>query len=299
MTNQEFVNAVRERLISLGLPVDFVDDQCGKLLTKINELPEESAQKYTQEQNIETFAEKIAKKHQNTSSDTQADTNETATENESDSTKTVEMPKQSNTPSAKKKSSQKSQPSEAPSVEVNTTPVITNTSEMVVVFNTEDNKKKKKNNSLISLSFGNGITSDNPHPDLLFVCMLVMLAPVGILLLGAYFVSFLAIFVALAASIIVMIAAIIGIVAVGSLLSISSLLYGATQIISEPRFVGIHEIGFGLLVAGITILASVILYNIAIRLVPFIYAKLITFIGFSGRKLKEIFVKAKKGCENL
>ena len=36
MTNQEFVDAVRKRLSSSDLPPEFVDDQCNKLLAKVN-----------------------------------------------------------------------------------------------------------------------------------------------------------------------------------------------------------------------------------------------------------------------
>ena len=125
------------------------------------------------------------------------------------------------------------------------------------------------------------------------------MAPVGVLLIGAAAAGFLSVFMALAAVLIVTVSAIVIVVGAGSIVSVASLLYGATQILSTPRYLGIHEIGLGLLVAGVTILVSVILYNIAIRLVPFIYAKLISFIKFTFRLARKLIAKAKKGCENL
>lgn len=310
MTNQEFVDAVRKRLSSSDLPPEFVDDQCSKLLAKVNSLPEESAKKYTSELNVDVFADKIEKKYResikaepeskSSSDGKESDTSDSKSEeskkvlvieddntsdSQSDKTRTVEMPIP--------KSDEKDEDIKISKISSSAS----NVSDMIVII---DNKsdKKKKNNSL-SLSFGDGISSENQYPNLLFAAILLLLAPVGLLAFATAFGAFLFIFLALAASIIVIIAAIIAIVAAGSLISAGSLLYGATQIISEPRFIGIHEIGFGLLVAGITILVSVILYNVALRLVPFIYAKLISFIAFSAKKVKSLFIKAKKGCENL
>ncbi len=305
MTNQEFVEAVRKKLASKELPDDFISDQCDKLSAKIAELPNENASKYTSEQNVDIFAEKIHKKFSISLPDSESsDKPEDIKPEEKEIKDTPPSPKKDDdsgvdktrTVAIPKVSKKDDNVGEIKSDVLPPSPVKTpRSSDMVVIFDNSDNKKKRG----ALLSFGDGISSENEHPNLLFAALLVMLAPVGILAIAAAFAGFLGVFLVLAASIIGIIAVIIAVVAAGSLVSVASLLYGATQIISTPRFVGIHEIGLGLLVAGITILVSVILYNIALRLVPFIYSKLISFIFFCIKKSKVIFIKAKKGCENL
>ena len=274
MTNEEFVNAVKGKLKQRGLPEDFIDNQCEKLLSKINDLPSETAEKYAAETNVELIAGKIAEKFSSEAPKKPSPQSTTA-----DKTRTVDM-------------------SHPVSETVSPTPKKSSTSDMIVIYDRESSKKKKSSLPF-GLTFGDGIASDNDHPVLLFAALIALLAPVGIMVFGVSFIAFLTVFLVLAAAIVLMVAVIIGVVGVGSLISVASLMYGATQVISVPRYVGIHEIGLGLLVAGITIFVSVVLYNIALRLVPFIYAKLITFINFSYKKVREIFIKAKKGCENL
>ena len=263
MTNEEFVNAVKGKLKQRGLPEDFIDNQCEKLLSKINDLPSETAEKYAAETNVELIAGKIAEKFSSEAPKKPSPQSTTA-----DKTRTVDM-------------------SHPVSETVSPTPKKSSTSDMIVIYDRESSKKKKSSLPF-GLTFGDGIASDNDHPVLLFAALIALLAPVGIMVFGVSFIAFLTVFLVLAAAIVLMVAVIIGVVGVGSLISVASLMYGATQ-----------EIGLGLLVAGITIFVSVVLYNIALRLVPFIYAKLITFINFSYKKVREIFIKAKKGCENL
>lgn len=292
MTNIEFVDAVRGKLEACALPREFIDQQCDKLISKINELPPESARKYTLEENIDVFAEKIAKrfKAQDAASDDKA---------EAQGKTRVDIPTQEDPAPSQENADPEAPADTEPSDTDDGTQVIAqkSSSETVVVFEKSTDTVKRKNG--LGLSFGDGIDSVNPHPNLLFAALLVLMAPVGLLILGGASIGFLSVFLALAAVIILTVGAIIVVVAAGSLVSVASLLYGATQILSPPRYAGIHEIGLGLLIAGITILVSVILYNIAIRLVPYIYAKLISFIKFTLKQLKKLFVKARKGCENL
>ncbi len=276
MTNEEFVGAVKTRLTERGLPSDFIDKQCEKLLAKINDLPAETASRYASESNVELISTKIAEKF--SSEDAKKDASLEGSLG--DKTKTMNMPQQTGE-SASSVPHKKSAPSD-----------------VVVVYDKKFDQKKHASRSL-GLTFGKGIASENEHPTMLFAALLLLIAPVGVLAFGVSFIAFLAVFLALAAVIVLMVGVIIAVVGIGSLISVASLLYGATQVLSNPRYIGIHEIGLGLLAAGITIFVSVILYNIALKLVPFIYAKLLTFINFSYRKTKEIFIKAKKGCENL
>ena len=66
-----------------------------------------------------------------------------------------------------------------------------------------------------------------------------------------------------------------------------------------PRYVGIHEIGFALIVIGATLLSSVLLYNVAIRLVPWVLEKAAVIFKLIVVRLRRLSEKAKKGCDLL
>ena len=136
-------------------------------------------------------------------------------------------------------------------------------------------------------------------PRLLTFLLALICSPTILLILGAAFGIFSGVFLALAASIFVIVITIIGIVAVGSVLSIGALLYGATQLLTATKYVGFHEIGFGLIVAGATMAASILLYNAAVRLVPFLYLQMGKLLKWFVRKIAELAKNAVKGCAQL
>ncbi len=136
-------------------------------------------------------------------------------------------------------------------------------------------------------------------PKLLTALLVLICAPTLILLLAVAFGLFGGVFMALAASIFGIVIAIVGIVGAGSVLSVGALLYGATQVLSSPRYVGFHEIGFGLIVAGVTMASSILLYNAAIRLIPYIYLKMGKLLKLFSKKLVYLAKNAVKGVEQL
>lgn len=137
------------------------------------------------------------------------------------------------------------------------------------------------------------------HPKLLTALLGILCAPTIILLLGVSFGVFAALFIALAAAILLIALAIIAIVGGGSVISLASLLYGATQLLTTAKYIGLHEVGFGLLVAGITMAASILLYNIAVRLIPYLFQKIAQLTKLFAKKLVGIAKNAVKGCEQL
>ena len=119
MTNEEFVNAVKGKLKQRGLPEDFIDNQCEKLLSKINDLPSETAEKYAAETNVELIAGKIAEKFSSEAPKKPSPQSTTA-----DKTRTVDM-------------------SHPVSETVSPTPKKSSTSDMIVIYDRESSKKKK------------------------------------------------------------------------------------------------------------------------------------------------------------
>ena len=136
-------------------------------------------------------------------------------------------------------------------------------------------------------------------PSIIFTLIMVLSLPLLLILAFVSIGALVSIYFALAAVVLAIILAIICVVFGGSLTSLVALLYGATQIMQEPRYVGIHEIGLALIIIGATVLVSVLLYNIAVRLIPWVLSKaaLIFKLLFTG--VKRLAEKVRKGCERL
>ncbi len=141
--------------------------------------------------------------------------------------------------------------------------------------------------------------SDAKTASLIFTILTVLALPL-IITAALASVSLLAsLYLVLAAVIIGIILAIFVVVCAGSLTSLIALLYGATQVMQTPRYVGIHELGIALIAAGGTLLVSVILYNIAVRLIPWILTKAAVIFKFAVLGVKRLAEKVRKGCEKL
>jgi len=175
----------------------------------------------------------------------------------------------------------------------------------------EENKQPQQNNNSPALQeagnqmpegsfmFNDSESLKNKHSKLTFAAICVLLLPTVLLLASTLFGACAVIIAALTAIIVITVVAVLAVVAGGSLVSIVAILYGATQIISVPRYIGLHEIGIGLIVAGATILLSILLYNASIRLIPFIIIKIMKFVRFVVVKCKNLSKIFLKGCETL
>jgi len=131
---------------------------------------------------------------------------------------------------------------------------------------------------------------------LIFVCAL----PLTLLLLLAYFGLFGACFAALCALIILLIAGLIGGVAVGAVVSFVGIVYGITQLITAAsQAPGLYEIGLGITVGGIVMAGGIIVYNIAIRLIPLLIRLLASLFRLCTGKLRTLYHMAKEACYKL
>ncbi len=129
-----------------------------------------------------------------------------------------------------------------------------------------------------------------------FFCTL----PITALLFAAYYVLFAVGFTALCALIVGLFAALIGGVAVGTTVSLVGIIYGIVQLFTESSIApGLYELGLGLTIAGSVMLAGILIYNCAIRFIPWVIRKLGVFFRFSGKKLRQVFKKAKEACYKL
>ncbi len=122
--------------------------------------------------------------------------------------------------------------------------------------------------------------------------------PITLALLLLLFGAFAAAFLGLIGLIIGCILLLVVTVAAGSGISLVGIIYGITQLFSFPA-AGIYEIGLGVTVAGIALLLSILIYNFAIRFVPWVISYLAVFLKFVCGKLKTLFVFVRKECYKL
>ena len=124
--------------------------------------------------------------------------------------------------------------------------------------------------------------------------------PLSAALLLLYFGVFGAAFAALCSLIILLVAALIGGVAAGTALSLTGIVYGITQLISAASSApGLYEIGLGVGIAGAVMFAGILIYNLAIRLIPLLIRCLATLFRFCTGELRSVFHRAKEACYKL
>jgi len=131
-----------------------------------------------------------------------------------------------------------------------------------------------------------------------FWILLVATLPLSLPLLAAVFGLLFGIYAVLFALILVFLGAMIAVTASGAVLTLVGIIYGITQLFSFVE-AGIFEIGLGVAIAGVTLLLAVLLFNAAMRLVPFLMTKYSVFFRFVCRKLKALFCYLRKECYSL
>ena len=104
---------------------------------------------------------------------------------------------------------------------------------------------------------------------------------------------FLGLIAILVLSIVGLTALLIAVSVAGTALALVGIIYGAIQLFSGSGPAGLYEIGEGLMIAGGTMLAGILLYNAAVRLAPFLIRKTARLIGVTAKALKKLFLKIK------
>lgn len=131
---------------------------------------------------------------------------------------------------------------------------------------------------------------------IIFACSL----PLILIFLLLYFGTFALLFTALASLIVLLIAGLIGTSAIGAAVSFVCIVYGISQLITVASAApGVYEIGLGITVGGSVMLFGILIYNLAIRVVPKLIRLLGTLFRFCTGKLKVLFQRAKEACYKL
>lgn len=273
MNANEFFDLVVSELDKLGIPSDFAEAKLSQIKERISKLDEADAEKFYSEGNYKAVIDKICNSYESEikSKDTIALTQTvdevlTDEENEDDSDKVDESAKA-----------------------------------MTVVNPTAFPKSTKKATVISKLTnkISGNTTADKRESLIMLVTIFIVFIPLLVALTGVGLGAFAGVCIALAAAILLIIAIIFVVVLGGSVLSIASILYGISQLLGDTKYIGIHEVGLGLFFVGATMLVGIILYNVAVRLIPLIYRLLGKLFVLVCKLFRKSVSSVLKGCEKL
>lgn len=120
-------------------------------------------------------------------------------------------------------------------------------------------------------------------------------APFVALLLLAYAVLAIALIVGMAALSAAFVLGLVVLVAVGSLIALVAVIYGVSQLFLVMP-VGMFELGLGVAAIGITMFVGILMYNIAVRLLPFLIRSFIRFQSVFRGFLQDLYYYVKGEC---
>lgn len=129
---------------------------------------------------------------------------------------------------------------------------------------------------------------------ILFAVTLPITVPLGLVIVGAFVILWAAIIGLIAGSL----AAMVAVSAVGAILALVGIISGIIQLFSVTP-IGIYEIGMGVAAGGCAMLVAILLYNFAVRLMPFLIKKVWQLFVFVIKKLKKLFNFLRKECAKL
>ena len=103
------------------------------------------------------------------------------------------------------------------------------------------------------------------------------------------------VYVLIAALITALIALLVAVVAIGCVSTLAGLIYGIIRILSiVPE--GLYEIGLALVIFGITLAASIGIYNLALRAVPILWKNFTKYLKGQSQELRTYINKIRTEC---
>lgn len=132
----------------------------------------------------------------------------------------------------------------------------------------------------------------------IFWSVLIVTLPITLTLFVAILALFGMAFLGLVLAIIGLVAALIGVVAAGCGLALVGIIYGITQLFSFVA-AGLYEIGLGVMIISAALFGGVVLYNLAIRFLPWVMKWLTVFFAFVFHRLRNLFYLARRECYKL
>ncbi len=137
-----------------------------------------------------------------------------------------------------------------------------------------------------------------PKGVAIFWTILILTLPLTLAILAGILTVFGILFLGLIVMIIGLVAAMIAVVAAGSGIALVGIIYGITQIFTFMA-AGIYEIGLGVMIGGGVLLVGIILYNLAIRFLPWVMKWLTVLFSFVFGQCRNLFYLARRECYKL
>lgn len=132
----------------------------------------------------------------------------------------------------------------------------------------------------------------------IFWTVLVLTLPLTLGILAVMLAAFGILFLGLIVMIIGLVLGMIALIGAGCGVALVGIIYGITQLFSFMA-AGIYEIGLGVMIGGGVLLAGIILYNLAIRFLPWVMKWLTVFFVFVFGQCRNLFYLARRECYKL
>ena len=136
---------------------------------------------------------------------------------------------------------------------------------------------------------------ETPEGKRRFMLTTAALSPLFAIAFVLYFALWGIAFAAEIGLIVFALASLIGCAAGGVGCAVGGVIYGVVTL-GSVRSAGIYEIGFGIVILGVTLLASVLIYNFALRFMPFGIRKTAEFFRFCFRKVRALLNEYRRRC---
>ena len=105
-------------------------------------------------------------------------------------------------------------------------------------------------------------------------------------------------FFAIAVIILISVGVLVLITALGTVVSVLGLIFGVSQMLSNLP-VALYECGIAICVGSIALFCGILVYNFAVRLMPFLAKCLLIFMRFVFRKYRELYIYLKRECVGI
>ena len=123
----------------------------------------------------------------------------------------------------------------------------------------------------------------SPAFTVLFILAIPLILALALVAIAIYLVFW----VFLALLLIAIVALLIAFVAAGVTVSLVGIVYGVIMMIKGSVPVGLFEIGLGVTVGAVVLFVGILVYNFAVRLIPYAMKMLAKLLGFAFTKTKE------------
>ena len=137
-----------------------------------------------------------------------------------------------------------------------------------------------------------------PRGIAMLALVTVIASPLIIIIAALFLAPFIIMLAAETALTLLFICLLAGEAAVGAAASLTGIIYGIIKLFSVSS-IGIYEIGFGIIIAGVTMICGILLYNASVRLMPWLFRKTAELFKYAFSKVKPYIREYKRRCEKL